>query len=445
MRRVLIWFFRSLAKVFFRRIEIAGLDNIPREGPVIFAVNHPNGLVDPLFLLCFAPRPVSFLAKAPLFRYPIIGFFTRRLDSIPVYRRQDGMLPEQNRETFEKSRALLARGASIAIFPEGTSHSDPKLRELKTGAARIALGASSAAAGRAAGAPIAIVPAGIYYTAKKTFRSSALVVFGAPIPVQPVQVGPNGEPPADAVERLTEQIENALSEITLQAGSRSALKLIARGERVFSAASDIKTGLADELALRRRFVEGYSYLSAHDPAKLAELESHLTRFEAELGAASLQAENLVSHHQAHHQLGPAITTLLALVLLLPLALAGAVIHYPAYRLVGFLAVRIAKGADDLIATIKFLAALLLFPLTWIAFALGAWRVTGGRAALVALIVVPLLGYIALRAFEGLDEVIGRTRALVALALGRRSYQRLLDERRHLRDEILAVAEEMERG
>lgn len=52
--------------LFFRRIDVSGTNRVPPRGPVIFAINHPNGLVDPLLLLTFVPRPVSFLAKAPL-------------------------------------------------------------------------------------------------------------------------------------------------------------------------------------------------------------------------------------------------------------------------------------------------------------------------------------------------------------------------------------------
>ena len=58
---------RVVLRIFFRRIEIDGAWRIPKRGPVVFVSNHPNGLVDPLFLLCFSPRPVSFLAKEPLF------------------------------------------------------------------------------------------------------------------------------------------------------------------------------------------------------------------------------------------------------------------------------------------------------------------------------------------------------------------------------------------
>src|SRR2546423_2238786 len=144
LRRVLTVVLRFALRVFFRRVEVVGRSRVPRDGACLFVLNHPNGLVDPVFLLCFAPRPVSFLAKSPLFSMPVISFFVRALDSIPVYRKQDeGADTSRNRETFERSAELLRRGGTIAICPEGASHSEPYLLPLKTGAARIALGAAS--------------------------------------------------------------------------------------------------------------------------------------------------------------------------------------------------------------------------------------------------------------------------------------------------------------
>src|SRR5258707_7117635 len=269
MRRLITAFIRVVAKVFFRRIEIVGWENVTQDAPVIFAVNHPNALIDPVFLLCFAPRPVSFLAKAPLLTMPLIGWFARALDTIPVYRKQDNV-GTSNVATFDRAREVLKRGGTIAIFPEGTTHSDPKLGELKTGAARIAIGA---------GIDVLIVPTGLYYTEKKTFRSSALMYFGVPIAVKPEPVDERGEPRPESVEALTAQIERALADVTLQADSHGALDLIARAERIFTGGDD--HGPAYELEVRRRFVTGYAYLRAHDPRRLASLESHVARFDAQ--------------------------------------------------------------------------------------------------------------------------------------------------------------------
>ncbi|MBL8974611.1 MAG: 1-acyl-sn-glycerol-3-phosphate acyltransferase, partial [Myxococcales bacterium] len=66
LRTVVRHSFGLALRVFFRRIEIVGAERVPATGPVIFVLNHPNALIDPAFLLCLAPRPVSFLAKAPL-------------------------------------------------------------------------------------------------------------------------------------------------------------------------------------------------------------------------------------------------------------------------------------------------------------------------------------------------------------------------------------------
>src|SRR6266478_4732931 len=108
IRRITCAILKFALRVYFRRIEVTGLDNVPRDSPVIFVVNHPNALVDPVFLLCLAPRRVSFLAKAPLFRMPIIGYLVRALDSLPVYRRQDeGEDVARNLETFVAARKLL--------------------------------------------------------------------------------------------------------------------------------------------------------------------------------------------------------------------------------------------------------------------------------------------------------------------------------------------------
>ena len=427
MRRAITAFFRFCLRIFFRRIELLGMERVPSSRAVVFAVNHPNGLVDPLFLLCFAPARVSFLAKAPLFGYPIIGSIVRAFDTIPVYRKQEvgnRSLAEANAQMFARAREVLQHGGSIAIFPEGTTHDDPKLRELKTGAARIALGANVEA--------MTVIPTGIYYTEKHAFRSSVLVLFGEPIHVQPL--GMEGEPPVDDVDRLTAAIDAGLDAVTLQAESHTALELIARAENIFTADED--QPLIEEFDLRRRFLEGYHYLSRTDPRRLAKLEHAMARLEAELRTARIDVHELQPRIDAGH--------LLLTLLLLPFALVGAIGHWPAYLLVDALTKRFSKGERNMMATVKFLAALALYPVTYIAMAfLIGWRF-GAIPGAGALFFVPLLGYLALRIMEEMRDLSGDFRALRYRMFRSYGHARLVTRRQEIRDEMLSVAREMGR-
>lgn len=410
-----------------------GLERVPRDGAVVFAVNHPNGLVDPLFLLCFAPARVSFLAKAPLFGYPIIGAIVRAFDTIPVHRKEESSgrsLAELNAEMFARAREILQRGGGIAIFPEGTTHDDPHLRELKTGAARIALGANVKAT---------VVPTGIYYTAKHAFRSSALVLFGEPIAVEPVSVAdervpPHAEPPPDDVDGLTVAIEAGLDAVTLQAESHVALDFISSAEDIFS--GDDEQPLIEEFDMRRRFLVAYHYLARRDPRRLKKLRHSMARLEAELRRAKLDVHELKPHIDARR--------LFRVLVLLPLALVGAAVHWPTFRLIDALAKRFAKGEGSMIATMKFLAALAFYPVTYITLALlVGWRF-GVIAGGVALLAMPALGYLALRVLEDTDDVIGDLRALLHRIFRSYGYSKLVARRAAIRDEMLNVAREMGR-
>ena len=107
IRRFITFILSLTLRIYFRRIEVTGIENIPIGSPTIFVVNHPNALIDPAFLLCFAPRRISFVAKAPLFRMPVIGHLVRALDCLPAYRRQDaGEDVSRNLETFAAARKL---------------------------------------------------------------------------------------------------------------------------------------------------------------------------------------------------------------------------------------------------------------------------------------------------------------------------------------------------
>lgn len=427
-----------ILRVFFRGVSVAGLEHVPRDAPVIFAPNHQNALVDPLFLLAFAPRRVAFLAKEPLFRIPVLGWLVRAAGAIPVHRRQDNADMTRNREMFARVQALLARGGAIALFPEGLSHSDAHLHPFKTGAARIALGATAVAP---PDRPVRIIPTGLYYTASATFRSSALVYFGAPLTVPRIVLDAQGEPPATDVRQLTARLTAALADVTLQAEQHDALALITRAERIFSSGDETgrRQPLVNHFELRRRFLAGYVALRERAPTRLARAEAMIARHEARLAAAGLSPENVAPGRLDKARLvRSALQTATVLPVMLPLALAGLVIHFPAYRVVGPIATGIARGRD-VIATNKIAVAAFAFPLTWAVVAVLVGERWGAGWGALAFVAAPCTGWIALRFLERLNHVTGGSRAMALLLARPMAFRRLLAERRRIREEILALA------
>lgn len=435
-RKIIVALVRLALRIYFKRIEVTGLEHVPRDTPVIFVLNHPNALVDPVFLLCLAPREVSFLAKAPLFRMPVIGSLVRALDSLPVYRHQDqGQDVTKNEETFIAARKLLARGGTIGICPEGVSHDAPGLKPIKTGAARISLAAVATQEVK----NLKIVPAGLYYTSKTSFRSSALLYFGEPIEVQPVALEPDGTPPREAVRRLSSEIEAALRAVILDAEHGEAVITISRAERIFTAGEN--DDLADELQLLQLFNKAYSSVQQQFPERLRRLEVRMIRFEEELDQIGIDHDELLPPSSTFKVFSTIVLRVAWFVLVLGPAILGTVTHYPAYRLGGYLATKFSQDSEDVVSTIKIISAMLLFPVTWIVVASVVYGLFGIVPALAALVVVPLCGYTAMKFFEELDRSLGSLRALMFFLVQRKFFVRLLAERNAIRNEIIALGRE----
>jgi 1-acyl-sn-glycerol-3-phosphate acyltransferase len=443
MRSALTRLFRLVLRIFFRDIEIVGEERVPDDAPVIFVSNHPNALIDPVFLLCLSPREVSFLAKEPLFRTPVISAFVKAFGSLPVYRKQDGADPKDNRKTIDACRAALGAGRAIALFPEGTTHSDSRLKPLKTGAARIALSANASGGRRG---EVRIVPAGLYYSDKRTFRSRASLVYGEPIDVPTVSLDDNAEPPRDDAVALTSRIDEALGEVTVQAGTHDARELARAAERIFAAAErdeggEARTsGVFAEMDLMRRLIDGYEALRGAYPDEVARVASRVKEYDARITRHGLSHRH-PSELTFSVVLGYAASTLVGLIALAPLALPAAILNYLPYRLVGFVTTRSAK-AEEVVATFKVLGALLFFPLTWIVVTAVVAAFVDPWVALAILVASPIAAFAALVFSERTAELLRGAR-LLALAIFRPTQRDLLvRERRAIRDEILRLADRL---
>lgn len=170
---------------FYGDIRVVGREKIPRDVPLLIAVNHPNALVDSLVVGWLMPRRVVMTAKATLLNNPFVAALFRILGVVPLRRASDemhvqggrAMNPARNSGAFEEMLQVLADNGAVLIFPEGTSHSNKELAPLKSGLARIALQARD---GAHIGA-VHIVPIGLLFENKATPGSIVGVRVGDPI------------------------------------------------------------------------------------------------------------------------------------------------------------------------------------------------------------------------------------------------------------------------
>jgi len=196
------------ARFFFRRMQVVNKENIPLEGPIIFAVNHQSAFMDPVLIGITSGRKPWYLTRASVFRGKFVRFLLNAIHMLPVYRLRDQVdIKQANLITFEKCRAILQGGGSILIFPEGNHGMLKRLRvPLKKGIARIALDAEAAADFQLG---LKIVPVGLTYEHPTKFRSRVLISYGEPFRIDNLEKAYDQSPSA-SLNTFCRQLEDAL-------------------------------------------------------------------------------------------------------------------------------------------------------------------------------------------------------------------------------------------
>ena len=168
---------------YSKKITVRGRKNVPKKGAVLFAVNHPNGLVDPLYVATTNGRRNHFLVRAASFKKPIIKKILESLNLMPIYRIRDGIQQlANNQEIFEKCFKILHNQEALMIFPEGSHSKKRTVRLLSKGFTRIVSGALE----KHPELEIQVVPVGITYQHPSDFPSKVVVQYGQPIPTRTI-------------------------------------------------------------------------------------------------------------------------------------------------------------------------------------------------------------------------------------------------------------------
>ncbi|HEX7928408.1 MAG TPA: 1-acyl-sn-glycerol-3-phosphate acyltransferase [bacterium] len=368
------WFCYLVVRAFYRRAEVRGMEYFPVTGSALVCANHPSALVDAIVVQAACPRIVHPLARSGLFKNPLMWPILKMIQAVPIFRRQDASDTTRNQDSFAQCYAMLKQGAALMIFPEGESHSDPGMRGFKTGAARLALGAQTVNGQ----APV-VVPVGLNYTDVGRFRSSVLVKFGRPLPIE-VRAG---ETPEQAAVRITESIRTALERITLNPNSWAELETLRKLERFFALRNEKyrKRSLDQRFRALQKLLSTQQRLRMSDPERVERMRDQLDRFDRICRRVGIADYHLTVSYTPRIVTRFIVRSLVMLFLALPLGLWGAANSLLAFVLTKRLAVALSNDRYQY-DTAKICLGMGFFSAFWAAQSYLVYRWTDLNTALI---------------------------------------------------------------
>lgn len=417
--RALPWLARVLLPGFYRSVEIHPSRPDLAGRPVLVVSNHFNGFVDPVMLVRVLGRVPRFLAKSTLWNVIVARPFLALAGVIPVYRKADvGTETTQNASTFSACHEVLRERSVVALFPEGTTHDVPQLAEVRTGAARIALGA------KAAGVEgLVILPIGLTYDDKLALRSRALARVGEPIDLD-VSIGDYVDEGDDVAEENHAAVERLTTDIA------------ARLQAVSPDFDDVREQqalrFAAEVALRR---QGTGWEAPVPLGEREELAQQLARtpepvrdgvrravadYNLDLTGLGVRDAEVVAGYRPRELVQRLVVTAVLVALVFFVALVGTLLNLIPFAIVRAASRRVSAPVTK--GTVRLLVSLVAFPVTWLIF--GVVVAEGWLAVLITALSVAVEGIVAVWAYE----------AVARLVRGYRSW-RSITERRGVLDDV----------
>jgi len=352
-------------RLYFRKISVRNQDRVPSKGPVIFVANHGGAFLDPIVVSVYVKRPLFFLARGESFGTAIARFVFAQINMIPIYRPDE--TPDkmgENKAVFAKCNEHLANNKCLIIFPEGISHIEPRLKKVKTGTARIALGAAMAdppAKGTL------IVPVGINYTNAHHFRSELFVNFGTPIPVDEYLENYQKDE-RSTVETLTTTIKESLEELIVTVENEQLDVLIDQIKTVYHTTLKkelfpVEKDVAIDFKLASQIANAVHHFEQQEPLRVMQFRERMEAYQYRLNRLQLREKQVRSVALKR----PLWAIAVYLLLLSPVFVYGAVVNGIPYHLTGWITRKVVRR-KDFEGAVRLLAGFLIFLVAY----LGLW-------------------------------------------------------------------------
>ncbi len=280
---------RIALKIYFRKIYLTGLENIPKDKPVILAANHPTAFLEPCLLACTLPRPLHFLVRGDFFQKELHRQLLESLHMMPIYRLKDLGLKgvKNNYSALDRAYELLAQNKMILILAEGKTEHEKRLRPIQKGTARMAIGAIE----KYPHLEVQIVPIGVNYSDVLNFRSDVMLDIGQAMDIR-FYLTATPQHSAKTIKQITTDLKNQLEqqvviiqEISDETLTEQLFQLAKRKTRPFP------IQIADKSPLKRQKSIANRVNSMNHEEKQA-IKVQVDQFFKKLSALNLQPESL---------------------------------------------------------------------------------------------------------------------------------------------------------
>lgn len=420
-------------RLFFKNYQVNGKENIPENGPFLFAANHPATFMDAVIIAATLNQKVYFLAKSTAFKSRFAKWFLPKLNMIPVYRKQDDpSLVSKNADMFEKCFEHLAKKKSLLIFPEGVSLKERKIKEVKSGAARIAFGAYER---NHYELDIKVVCIGLNYSNNGKFQSNVLINIGESITLQNY-VDAYKSDPQKTVKRLTHDIKAQLEELTVSIEENDSDIMVSRVEEMY------KVQLMNELKLEKKnkindfyvtkaICNYLAYFKNNAPEKINEVKNLMDNYYTLLEQNSFSDKDVRNVISGKNVVSTTLLSLVYSILTLPLFLAGLVANYLPYFLSWKLSKRLSPEIEYRVA-IAMIGGMFIFIVYYIGFIFAVnalfhmfWLNIG------ILIGLPITGLFAFKYYTFFTKTIKRWRTFTSLYKKSKTMLTLINKREQI--------------
>lgn len=424
-----------------KRIIVEGINRIPEQGPIIFAPNHQNALMDPLALVCTNPHQTVWLARADIFKLKATRPILRFLRIMPVYRIRDGKENlANNEEVFNTVIGILEDKLTIALFPEAAHSGKRRMLPHKKAIPRIALEAEEKNQFKL---NLKIVPVGIFYSHYWAFNRSIIIEYGEPIEVDKFR-DEYQQNPQKALLDLRDEIYRQLSPLVLNIRSETryedyeAMRLLLGKTYAKRAKLSRNRGL-QQLYAEKELIGKLEKLEATNPEPFGQLVAGLKNYLLKTEKAGMTDDLVDKSGKMNWKI--LTGQLLAAMASLPVFVFGLVFNLIPFLLPGI----ILKGKIrdmTFMSTFNFVIGLIMFPLFYLIFGVLVLAIFHSLwLSLAVLILMPLGGKAAYQLLEFYKNVADKIRILFMKPTAKKEIRQLHAERENLTAQFFAALQE----